>query len=516
MSAYNVLVVDDERDVREICRRWLSQAGYLVIEAADGREAVDQARDKPFDLLLVDIKMPRMDGLETFRAIKGLQPDMLGVIMTGQATLQNAIEAVNLGFSGFVLKPFGLDQLRAAVTEAFAKRERDRELLRLKTLSSLARLNVTLAQMDLDAVLQSVAQVAMEETRSDASSILLSAIGEEGEQRHISCGRSIDCRPDLLAIVGEAHPTTGEPNSALVFEASKATHPAVNMALQSAELGCLAMTQLALPGRTLGLLCVGRGTDGPFFSAGDVETLKVLSAQAAIMVSNAQLLNKVVQEERLRQALQRYLSPRTVQAILNGYAAPGAISERRWMTVLLADVRDFSSLVEQAELASTIEVLHEYFSSVVEIISAQQGVVDELSGDEILASFDRVHGQEDDALRAVRAGLQMLERVDALRMAWREHGRPSFDIGIGISSGPVAIGSIGSGERRALVTAGRILNLAARSQALTRELGLRLIINRGAFDQVRPWIHYRELGMVRLRGISEPAGLYGVYGLKRA
>lgn len=76
----------------------------------------------------------------------------------------------------------------------------------------------------------------------------------------------------------------------------------------------------------------------------------------------------------------------------------------------------------------------------------------------------------------------------------------------------VAVSSIGSGQRRALITAGRILNLAARSQAMTRELGLRLIITQDTFDQVRDVIKYRELGAVALRGIEEPVGLYGVYG----
>ena len=180
--------------------------------------------------------------------------------------------------------------------------------------------------------------------------------------------------------------------------------------------------------------------------------------------------------------------------------------------MLLTDVCGFSTLVEDAELADIIQVLHEYFSNAVEIISAHQGVVDELSGDEILASFDQASGRGNDALRAVKTGLEILERLDELREEWIDRGLPTFDVGIGISSGLVAVSSIGSGQRRALITAGRILNLAARSQAMTRELGLRLIITQDTFDQVRDVIKYRELGAVALRGIEEPVGLYGVYG----
>jgi adenylate cyclase len=92
---------------------------------------------------------------------------------------------------------------------------------------------------------------------------------------------------------------------------------------------------------------------------------------------------------------------------------------------------------------------------------------------------------------------------------------PLFDIGIGVSSGSVAVGSIGSGERRALVTAGRILNLAARCQAMTRQTDLRLIVTQGTFEEVCDFVQYRELGAIRLKGIEEPVGLYGVYGLKQ-
>ena len=76
MSTVRILVVDDEPDVREICSRGLRQMGYDVTKAASGQEAVAMAKQEPFDILLVDILMPGMDGLQTFQAIKSLQPDV--------------------------------------------------------------------------------------------------------------------------------------------------------------------------------------------------------------------------------------------------------------------------------------------------------------------------------------------------------------------------------------------------------------------------------------------------------
>lgn len=507
MPQGKVLVVDDEPDVRVVCQRGLSQLGYEVIEANSGSEAVVIARNTRFDLLLLDFRMPGMDGLETFRAIKTLQPDVLGVMMTAFAAVDNAVQAVNLGLSGFVLKPFQLQQLQHAVQEALNKREREREKTRAIVLRSLARVSTALTGTDLDAVLENVMQVAMEETRSETASLLLFANKKGGSQQHISRGRSIDLYPDLVEIVADAQ--------IVVLRSQDAeAHPALFAALRAANLGHLVVMRLELPTQSLGLLCVGRDAANVPYSNSDLEALKVLASQTAVVVSNARLFGQVVEGERLNQALRSYLSPRTVRAVLEGETSPGAVHEPEMMTVLLADVVDFSTLVERAELERIIEIMHEYFSASVEIISAEQGIVDELSGDEILASFDHSGGRTDDALRAVRAGLQMHERLDTLRSEWAERGLPFFDIGIGISSGAVAVGSIGTGERRALVTAGRILNLAARSQALTRQTGLHMIITQGTFEQVRDQIRYRELGAVRLKGIAEPVGLYGVYGLK--
>jgi CheY-like chemotaxis protein/class 3 adenylate cyclase len=509
MTPGKVLVVDDEADVREVCRRGLSQLGFEVVEARSGPEALTLARDLDFDLLLLDFRMPGMDGLETFRAIRALQPEVLGVMMTAYAAVDNAVQAVNLGLSGFVLKPFKLDDLQRAVNAALAKREQERKHARALTLASLTRLSKAVGSVNLDETLLNVLKLARDETQSDAAAILLFANGKEGKQSHVSYGRDLECYPAVLeAILGSDRP--------LAFTAEVSGPVEVCRALRDGHLGGLAAAQLAVPQQeAYGVLYVARDAGSAPYSDIDLEALQMLVAQTSVVVSNARLFSQVVEGERLNQSLARYLSPRTVRAVLNGEIAPGAVGAERPMTVLLADVVDFVALVEKAEVESIIEVMHEYFSAAVEIISAHQGVVDELSGDEILASFDRSNLQTDDALRAVQAGLDMLARLDELRVTWSERGMPLFDIGIGVSSGSVAVGSIGSGERRALVTAGRILNLAARCQAMTRQTDLRLIVTQGTFEEVCDFVQYRELGAIRLKGIEEPVGLYGVYGLKQ-
>jgi len=509
MAPGRVLVVDDEPDVRAVCRRGLGQLGYVVVEASCGAEAIALAHETPFDLVVLDFKMPGMDGLETFRAVKAQLPDVVGVMITAYAAVDNAVEAVNLGLSAFVLKPFKLRDLQSAVQEALEKRQRDREQARATVLGSLARLSTSLSGQDLEAALRDVMEVAREQTHSDSACVLLWPANQAGQAREFSAGVKLECDAAVWRALSDAE-------TRVVLTADASGPSGLRAALERANLSSLALARLALQQQPpLGLLCVGREVGAEPYLRGDVEVLRVLATQTAIMVSNVRLLEQVVEGQRLNQSLASYLSPRTVQAVMSGQIEPGALGGAEMMTVLLADVVDFSTLVEHTELERIIEVMHEYFSSAVGIITAQQGVVDELSGDEILASFDRRAGEADDALRAIKAGLQMLQRLEELRSGWAQRGMPFFDIGIGISSGQVTLGTIGTGDRRALVTAGRILNLAARSQAMTRQAGLGLIITQGTFEQVRDSIEYRELGAVRLKGIDEPVGLYGVCGLKQ-
>ncbi len=506
MPAMSVLVVDDEPGVREICSRGLDQLGYTVYEASCGRAAIDLATRRHFDLLLVDIKMPGMDGLDTFRAIKALQPDIVGIVMTAYASVDNAVKAVNSGLSGFILKPFRMAQLQTSIRQALAKRQQELELARAQALAPLADLGASLGAHDWSSAMSRIVDVVAEQMACSGVTLAVFAAGSRTPERQENRGTVIECPAEWLTTL----PATGRLR---LFGANERLDPVNERVLRAAGLEWLAAARLPLPQGSTALLCAGWARNSGSISSDRFEMLRALAAQAAIVLSNLQLFQHAVNAERLQQTMQSYLSPRTVAAVLHGEPTPGIVERSGQMSVLLADVCDFSGLVERTDVHQMIQVLHEFFCATVEIITAEHGVVDELSGDEVLATFDRVHGAEGDALRAVRAALAMLTRLDELRAEWARRDLPQLDIGIGISSGLVSISSIGAGGRRALVTAGRILNLAARSQALTREMGPRLIVTKETFEQVQGHVEYEALGAVQLKGFAEPVDLYGITGL---
>jgi excisionase family DNA binding protein len=116
-----ILIVDDEQGVRDLLSRALSGGDYDVDVAPDGRTAVEQLRTLEYDLLITDLKMPGMDGLSVIREARRIFPELPVIIITGYSTEASAIEAINLGVSGYITKPFRLPRILAAAQKALGE-----------------------------------------------------------------------------------------------------------------------------------------------------------------------------------------------------------------------------------------------------------------------------------------------------------------------------------------------------------------------------------------------------------
>jgi excisionase family DNA binding protein len=116
-----VLVADDEAAIRDLLAKALTMAEYVVETVADGRAALERLRVQNYDLLVVDLRMPGMGGLSLIRDARRLQAALKIIIITGYSNESSAIEAVNLGVTGYVTKPFRVPQVLAAVARAFGE-----------------------------------------------------------------------------------------------------------------------------------------------------------------------------------------------------------------------------------------------------------------------------------------------------------------------------------------------------------------------------------------------------------
>jgi adenylate cyclase len=223
---------------------------------------------------------------------------------------------------------------------------------------------------------------------------------------------------------------------------------------------------------------------------------------------------RVVREASVRAQLQRYVSPRLVDLALQNPTLLELAGDWREATVLFADIRGFTRLVERTPAPTVIRLLDEYFSAMIDVIFQHQGTVEQLVGDEIVALFGVTEGDHDAAPRAVRTAVDMVRAVETLSTRWRGEGLPTFGIGVGISSGPVWAATVGSDRRRELVVVGRPMIAAARIQRMTRLFDAHIIAAEPTFREVSEDVLYRELGTPKLKGLKDRQPLYEITGLR--
>jgi DNA-binding response OmpR family regulator len=162
MESPFIFVVDDEPGIALLCDRLLTRTGYRVLTETSPRKAIEYFKAHPIDLLLVDIRMPEVDGFEVIKNLKQFQPDAAVLIMTGHGTVETAIRALRQGVDGLLLKPFGQGaELIEAVKQAFVDSQQKQDAARIQTLRPLfsvteALLSETRRQPLLDLILSAL------------------------------------------------------------------------------------------------------------------------------------------------------------------------------------------------------------------------------------------------------------------------------------------------------------------------------------------------------------------------
>lgn len=224
-----------------------------------------------------------------------------------------------------------------------------------------------------------------------------------------------------------------------------------------------------------------------------------------------------VTEERrrlgIKRAFQRFVSPDVVERIAED---PGALQfggEVRPVTVMFSDIRDFTGYTERTPPQEVVQSLREHFTRMVRQIQDNRGTLDKFVGDAIMAIFGAPLAYPDHAERACRAALAMLTELDALQAERTAEGREPFRIGIGINTGDMVVGNLGSDQIFTYTAVGDGVNLAARLESSTKEFGVPIVISEATYLAVRHAFDGRYLGEVRVKG---KASAVKIYALQRA
>ncbi len=239
-------------------------------------------------------------------------------------------------------------------------------------------------------------------------------------------------------------------------------------------------------------------------------TQELQQAQRELILLNQELKGRVerqVEELRRFDELRRYLSPRLAEQILEHGGSLGRQFKRKFMTVVFTDIRGFSNITDSLEAEEIFHLLNGYLTEMVEIIHRHEGTLNKVMGDGLVIFFGDPVEMEDHALRAVRMAVEMQKKVAELQKEWEGFGH-KLGVGIGINTGYMTVGSLGSDILKDYTVIGNQVNIAARVEAMAGP-GQILITHR-TYNQIKDAIEAKEFGEVRVKGFHLPVKVYEV------
>jgi adenylate cyclase len=219
-----------------------------------------------------------------------------------------------------------------------------------------------------------------------------------------------------------------------------------------------------------------------------------------------------MREERVRREYARFFSPMVARQIAEDQSGQALAGKRREITVLFSDIRDFTTISEGLRPEEVVELLREYFNTMVPIVLKHGGTLDKYVGDAIMALFGAPLPQPDHAARALRAAREMIDQLPDLSPKWlAKCGRP-LRIGVGINTGEAVVGVMGADHRREYSAIGDTVNLASRLEGVTKEFKTPIAISQNTASAVGEEFRLRELGEVHVKGRGEGVRVFTLEG----
>lgn len=278
------------------------------------------------------------------------------------------------------------------------------------------------------------------------------------------------------------------------------------------NLRSLMCVPLKIKEEVIGIIYADNRMVSGVFTEESIELLATFANQAAISIENARLYENVVNETKIRMNLQRYLSPNIVNDIITKKENIVLGGERVECSILFADICGFTSISAKFPPERIVQTLNEYFSAMAKIIFGNQGTLDKFIGDCVMAVFGAPIFTPYSARNAVKTGLDMLRKLEDLQKKWESGENPSFSVRIGINTGEVIAGNIGSPDRMDYTVVGDNANLASRIESYARPMTV--LISESTYVKIKDMVVAKKMKPIMVKGKSWPITTYEITGIQ--
>lgn len=225
------------------------------------------------------------------------------------------------------------------------------------------------------------------------------------------------------------------------------------------------------------------------------------------------VLEDISREKRMKTTMYRYMTPGVVEQVLALGEDALMEGERKQVTILFSDIRGYTTLTENLGATEVVSLLNRYFETMVEAVFNYEGTLDKFIGDALMAVFGApLPLTENHAWMAVQSALDMRRRLKTFNQSRILSNQPQIHIGIGISSGEVVSGNIGSQKRMDYTVIGDGVNLSSRLESVTKEYGCDIVLSEYTYNLCRDRIRVRELDKIRVKGKNQAVSIYELLG----
>ncbi|MBI3268878.1 MAG: response regulator [Planctomycetes bacterium] len=561
-----LLVVDDDPMNRDLLCQRCRREGYETEEAEDGLQALEKLAGRAYALVLLDIRMPRLDGFDVLERMKANAElrRIPVVVISAVGEVDSIARCLELGADDYLTKPFDATILRARIAACLERkrlREQEQSLLcevqslnaglqrrvdeatrdlrsqaealecHVRELTALSRVSIAInSAMDMGTVLGLIMDLSREVMGAEASSLLMVDKAAGKLRFHVARGSAAEALREHTVELGQGIAgwvaATGRP--LLIPDAYEDSRFDPSHDRQS---GFRTRSLVTVPIRgereqaVVGVVQVINKVGGGAFDLDGLRLFQSFAGMAGVALENARLFGETRKmAEDLRAALEQERRLTIEKGKMGAYVPRSVldeISRNREQklalggktvraTILFSDVQGFTRLSETMEPQRVVGFLNEYMTAMTAIVEEEGGIVDKFIGDGLMSVFLPRDATDNHALRAVRTGVRMQLRMRELKAGWRVT-RPDVAevaIRVGINTGEVVSGNIGSETRMDYTVVGDNVNVASRIESNGRPGEVH--VSQSTYEAIQAQLGATRLEPIHVKNRTQPVQVYSV------